>query len=357
MRLCFSYFAQHPTMTFHCNIRCLILELNTGKTLVINKVIVDTNEESEKSIIVGRWNSTELYQYSIKNQLWTQLIGIEIKDDCADMFEIDENFYTVSSTGDITSFSENKIYKFPSNVSSRFLHQCKIGNKILILHGSWPSEPIIDSKIFDSKTCVWKELKIEVKRRNFSAVEYMGMVWILGGIRTEINQRGSTNSIEIYDPIMDTMKPSPIKMLCNRSQHSSIVYKGKLYVFGGYDVDSSFGHLKSVEMYSPKSNKFVMMAPMKRAHSNFGCCRIKNLVYIIDGSCYNDCSMEIYNLDADTWLEGVDFPLSCSPGFRACALKYELSDSVVMYNTEMEVVEAPKQNKPYSFFNIFQTEK
>ena len=336
---------------------CFNLELNTGNTLTLNKACVDTNEESEEAIIVGRWNSTQLYQYSIKNQFWTLLKGIKMNNGCADIFEIDENIYTVSDTGDITSFSEKKVYKFPSNVSTRFLHQCKIGNKILILHRSWPTEPIIDSKIFDPKTCVWKELKIEVKRYNFSAVEYMGLVWILGGKKTENNQKNCTNSIEIYDPIMETLEPSSIKMLCSRSQHCSIVYKGKLYVFGGYNNEGSQGHLKSVEMYSPKSNKFVMMSPMKKARSSFACCRVKNLVYVVDGRCYNDYSMEIYNLDTDTWSKGVDFPFSCTSGFRACALKYEISDLAVINNTEMEVVEAPKQNKSFSFFSRFKTEK
>ena len=271
---------------------------------------------------------------------------VKLMDGCTSIFEIDKNVYTVSETGDITSFSENKEYKFPSNISPRFLRQCRIGNKILVLHSSHsPTEPIIDSKIFDPKTCVWKELKIEVKRFNFTAVEYMGMVWILGGQSIENSQRDCTSSIEIYDPITDTLKPSPIKMCCKRSRHSSIVYKDKVYVFGGFNYEGSLGKLSSVEMYSPKSNKFVMMAPMKEVHSSFACCRIKNLVYVIDGSCNVDHSIEIYNLDTDTWSIGDGFPFSIEIGwgFKACAVEHELSDLV--NNTEIEVVEASKTNK------------
>ena len=314
--------------------------------LVPTKARVETNEERKKAIIVGSVHSTQLYQYSIENQFWTQLT---MKDGCASIFEIDKNVYTMSDFGDITSFSENKVYKFPSNVSTRFLHQCKIGNKILVLHRSHsPTEPIIDSKLFDPKTCLWKELKIEVKRFNFTAVEYMGMVWILGGQSIEHSQRDCTSSIEIYDPITDTLKPSPIKMCCKRSWHNSIVYKDKVYVFGGFNYDGYFAQLNSVEMYSPKSNKFVMMAPMKTARSNFACCRIKNLVYVIDDGYYNNGSIEIYNLDNDTWSEGADFPFVCSSAFRACAFKHELNDLAVVNNAQMEAVEAPKQIKPFS---------
>ena len=42
-----------------------------------------------------------------------------------------------------------------------------------------------------------------------------------------------------------------------RYNHSVIVYNKKLFVFGGYGKD---GHLNSVEMFSPETNTFVMMA-------------------------------------------------------------------------------------------------
>ena len=78
---------------------------------------------------------------------------------------------------------------------------------------------------------------------------------------------------------------------------------------------------------------------------------------MVDGRFYNDYSMEIYNLDTDTWSKGVDFSFSCTSCFRACTLKYEISDLAVINNNELKIVEAPKQNKHFSFLSRFKTEK
>ena len=106
-----------------------------------------------------------------------------------------------------------------------------------------------------------------------------------------------------------------------RSLHKVIAYKNKLFVFGGYDD----GYLNSVEMFSPETNKFVMLAPMKIARSDFACCRVGNLVYVI-GGWIDDVdvkSVEIYNLDSNTWADGVDLPVALFR-LQACAVNNKL---------------------------------
>ena len=99
-----------------------------------------------------------------------------------------------------------------------------------------------------------------------------------------------------------------------RSSHKVIVYKNKLFVFGGRDKHDEL--LNTVEMFSPEDQKFVMMAPMKIARWSFACCRVGNLVYVIgglicDGRLLDQTnSVEIYNLDNNTWTDGVDFPVA-----------------------------------------------
>ena len=302
--------------------------------------------ERKEAIVVGGLNSSELYQYSIKDRLWTQLKNIEIKDCCYAIYQIDENIYTVAKNGNVSSLLENKTYKFPSNNSSLHLELSKVGNKILMFDKSNdPSRSNSESKIFDPKHFIRKDLKTVVRKIDFSATEYMGMVWILGGCQSYGLQ--SVNSIQIYDPILDILKPSPIKMLCSRTQHSSITYKGRLYIFGGVD-DINYEVLNSVEMYSPDTKKFVMMAPMKNARFRFGCCRIGNLVYVVGGRQYlmdNITSMEIYNLDNNTWSDGADFPESMLVS-SACAVKHKIT---INKQVKMKFVEAPSHKKPFSF--------
>ena len=160
----------------------------------------------------------------------------------------------------------------------------------------------------------------------------------------------SDNTIEIYDPVVDTLNPSPIKMLCFRCYHKSITYKDRLYVFGGKDL-LRFETLNSVEMYSPDTKKFVMMSPMKYARHSFGCCRMNNLVFVVGGEFLREkvVSTEIYDLDTDTWSDGADFPGSMHV-VSACSVKKEIK---INNKTQVEVVEAPKENKPFSLFNFF----
>ena len=54
-----------------------------------------------------------------------------------------------------------------------------------------------------------------------------------------------------------------------------------------------------------------MVAPMMRARSDFACCRVGNKVYVIGGwtgGITSTKTVEVYNLDANTWNDGVDLP-------------------------------------------------
>ena len=113
-------------------------------------------------------------------------------------------------------------------------------------------------------------------------------------------------------------------MIQARLGHRVIVYKNKLFVFAGYGKDECL--LKTVEMFSPEENKFVMMAPMKIARGCFGCCRVGNLVFVVGGWAGDDIStrsLEIYNLDNNTWTDGVDFP-KAGWYLNACAVNNKL---------------------------------
>ena len=80
-------------------------------------------------------------------------------------------------------------------------------------------------------------------------------------------------------------------------------------------------------MYSPLTNEFTLVAPMKLRRWDLGVCRVGNLVYVMGGKIqeydhefgdYHDRdtnSVEVYNLDTDEWRDGVDLPESCSSVF------------------------------------------
>ena len=185
-----------------------------------------------------------------------------------------------------------------------------------------------ESKLFDTTTKQWIYVNIKPTRQYFAVVYYMKTVWIIGGIEcggqnyicNEDGIPGRLNSIIVYDPVTKTQTLSPIKMIHARMGHRVIVYKKKLFVFGGHGEDAV--PLNSVEMFSQETKKFVTMAPMKIARSNFACCRVGSLVFVVGGFVVGrwmgvtDRSVEVYNLDNNTWTGGVDFPV---PDFGLCA--------------------------------------
>ena len=226
--------------------------------------------------------------------------------DVRGIFEINKTCYVVGNKG--ISTLNNEFYKYPSNKHYYWCATCRVGDKILTVRQDECGAG--ESKVFDPVDKQWSDANIETKRRNFALVYYLNLVWIIGG-RDDDDDKTYLNSIEIYDPVTKTQALSPIKMNDARYNHSVIVYKKKLFVFGGSGKRLDF-RLETVEMFSPTTNKFVMMAPMKIDRSSFACCRVGNLVYVIGGFLcfdYQFKSVEIYDIVNNTWTYGVAFPV------------------------------------------------
>ena len=233
------------------------------------------------------------------------------------MFETYNVFYVVDDKG--ISTLNNEVYKFPTNKEYYRCATCRVGNNILVI-GSYGNS-YAESSIFNAINKQWSVANIKIKRELFAVVHYLNKVWIIGGKKHDRNRK-RLNTVKVYDPVRKNQILSPIKLNEARSDHKAIVYKNKLFVFGGYGKDR---FLNSVEMFSPENQKFVMVAPMKIARSNFACCRVGNLVYVIGGwtGYSKTTSVEIYNLDNNTWTDGVDFP-GAGHGLYACAVNDKL---------------------------------
>ena len=239
-----------------------------------------------------------------------------------DIFEINNICYVVGHAG--ISTLTNECYKFPSNTDYFYCSSCLVGNNILVLcvRGIFTG---VESFLFDPNNKQWSGGDIETEKDKFAVVEYLNKICIVGGM--ERGNDGNTvihNKIEIYDTVNKTPVLLPIKMIQARCYHRVIVYKNKLYVFGGYNYDDYI--LSSVEMYSPAdANKFVLMTSMKIARYSFGCCRVGNLVYVIGGWTRIGLtnSVEIFNLDTNTWTDGVDFPKTTKLDL-ACAVNSKI---------------------------------
>ena len=236
------------------------------------------------------------------------------------MFEINNVLYIVGYNG--ISKLNNEIYKFRSNKLYDWCATCRVGNNIIVVCENYNGD--VESSLFNPINKQWSDANIEIKRDLFTVVYYLNKVWIIGGCeRGDDEFEKTVNTVEVYDPVTQNQILAPIKLNEARYDHRVIVYSNKLFVFGGIDDDGEC--LNSVEMFSPEDRKFVMMAPMKIARSDFACCRVGNLVYVIGGWTLGGKtkSVEIYNLDRNAWTDGVDFPIVAHELY-ACAVNNKL---------------------------------
>ena len=245
-----------------------------------------------------KWVEIKNFACDIRKNLLKSIEGI-----C----EINNVLYLVSAYG--ISTLNNELYKFSSSSYLGYIASCQVENNILVILEDFDVSDFLEYKLLDTKNGKISEGDIETGRRHFAVAHYLDQLWIVGGCS---DKHGALKAIQTFDLVSGTLYFSPVEMIQARSDPKIIVYKNNLFVFGGSDEDTK--SLSSVEMYSPKTNKFVLMTPMKIARFKFACCRVGNLVYVIGGRTvdYKTKSVEIYNLDTDTWTCGADFPIESS---------------------------------------------
>ena len=225
------------------------------------------------------------------------------------ILKINNTCYVVGHKG--ISTLNHEFYKFPSNKQYTWFAICRVGSNILVVFKDYYNDDI-ESSLFNPINKQWSDANIKSKQKSFTVIYYLNKVWIIGGCeRGDDGKWKALNTVDVYDPVTKNQILAPIKLNEARYDHRVIVYNKKLFVFGGYGND---GYLNSVEMFSPGTKKFVMMAPMKIARTYFTCCRVGNLVYVIGGWVPDRTkitkSVEIYNLDTNTWNDGVDLPVA-----------------------------------------------
>ena len=297
-------------------------EIYTGKRIKT----VDCRHEALKSIVcVAHGLDKENYQYLLEHKKWIKIekLSQPVGNVCG-VHEINNTFYVVGRKG--ISTLNNEVYEYSSNKQCIWCTSCRVKNNILVLcNFGFALVNCSASKVFDTRNKKFTDSTIKTGRKFFAAVHFQDKVWIVGGWgRGENGTHETLSTIQVYDPVKKTLSLSPVKMTRGRSHHKVIAYKKKLFAFGGRTDN---WNLSSVEMYCAGADKFVMMAPMKMARRGFACCRVGNLVYVVGGWVGNPKftsysvtrSVEIYDLDANTWTEGPDYP-GAAADLHACAV-------------------------------------
>ncbi|XP_077294581.1 ectoderm-neural cortex protein 1-like [Arctopsyche grandis] len=100
-------------------------------------------------------------------------------------------------------------------------------------------------------------------------------IYITGGKTSENGRDISTNKVQMYS-VETNSWTYRAQMIQGRYNHSSVAFKGKLYVAGGFD-HQTWTNLDSVEHYDPNANVWTAFTKLTQAASgiSLGCFRNK----------------------------------------------------------------------------------
>jgi len=176
-------------------------------------------------------------------------------------------------------------------------------------------------------TGIWDEITpMAIARSHAPTVVYNGKLYIFGGGGPDFK---SLDSSVCYDPvtkIWNELTPMPTK----RSGTAGFLVKGKIYIVGGglKKPDGNFQFLKTVEIYNPETDQWESGPDMNQPHDYPAATLLDGAIYILGGHHPDACLggpktdpgfdyCERWSPGDDVWEEIAPLP---TPRFAANAL-------------------------------------
>ena len=174
-----------------------------------------------------------------------------------------------------------------------------VHGEVIYLAGGTNADPGL---AFDTGTETWIEIPGLPVLRDFSAGAVVNdFFYVCGGID---ETHGATRSVEMLDIRQQKWSSAP-PMHDIRSRFPAVACNGKLYVFGGLDVDpdGNYGNLASAESYDPAIGRWQGIAPMSVARHGHAATVLGDAIYVAGG--YTDTGqtglLERYDPVENAW--------------------------------------------------------
>ncbi|KAJ7400504.1 Kelch-like protein 30 [Pitangus sulphuratus] len=161
---------------------------------------------------------------------------------------------------------------------------------------------VVGGRVLEEGEDEGRELEMPTASRNFAFYNPKSMtlnndVYVTGGSRGSQNDTWSTTQAWCFCPRDGLWKPIT-SMLRARTNHTSAVLNGEIYVIGGTTVD-----VVEVERYDPYNKSWCAISPAPKYVSNFAAASCSGKLYLV-GSCavkYNALTLQCYNPVQDLW--------------------------------------------------------
>jgi hypothetical protein len=165
---------------------------------------------------------------------------------------------------------------------------------------------------YDASSEQWSVASpMATRRSSFSACSMEGELYVVGGLGvTDLISgfREDLISVEKYSPSSDTWS-SVASLPAGRCEHTAIVVRSAMYVFGGCKTGSTL-------KYDSTRDTWSEVAPMPEVRDRAAACAIGNAIYVFGGarpgSPANTGSVFMYDTEANHWSRLPPMPLPCS---------------------------------------------
>lgn len=134
-------------------------------------------------------------------------------------------------------------------------------------------------------------------RDSHSVVVYDNKIYVIGGTNTSGNTTTYYKNVEIYDKTTNTWTTDTKLLTMERSQHTSVVYKGNIYAIGGIN---STGYLKSVDVFNGSSWS-SSSAELSKTRTRHSAVVYDDKIYVIGGLVNGVPSDTIEVFDGNSW--------------------------------------------------------
>ena len=147
------------------------------------------------------------------------------------------------------------------------------------------------------------------KRSEFELVALDGKLYAIGGLERPCSYM---NSVDVFDPNLGTWsEATPLRT--PRARFAAAVWNGAIYVIGGV---GQLEYLKSVEKYSPDSEKWIFVSSMnERRFNHFSAAVFGDEILVFGGS----TKLEAYECSKDKWTT----KLPIIPKFDDAVVRFE----------------------------------
>ncbi len=185
----------------------------------------------------------------------------------------------------------------------------EVGDKFVLLGGRENNGRV---NIYDPVTDIWTlGATPPISLHHFQAVEYHGMVLVVGSMTGNCCNEPSTEIIYLYDLDTDTWHDGPdIPDNRERGGAGCVIHNGDIYLLSGTTTGhSASGWVTWFDKYDPETDTWTELPDAPRARDHFHAAVVNNKLYSVAGrrsgadGIFNATvsEVDVYDFDTGTW--------------------------------------------------------